>query len=277
MHFKISLASRMRMLTAVLLFLGLSGYDSIVLGQVSVRSSGTYVQLFSLAPAPCCRESPPTCDCTRPLMWAVAMPCDVFICNQGATLTYSDELQNAYPITLNNGFFAVQFVREILRAQGTLDDPDDPIPQCDDPMNPNQQRVAVFIQECVPGPCRNLTGGVETILSFEVCPVCTPGEEFCSPQPQHPECIVGNPQRLDPDCFIDRVGLGGLVTLEIDVSDDPPFDPDLLDFGDTFVLPPPPRSEIPAVSEWGLLIMSMLLLVALKLRFRRHGFPPNAR
>lgn len=204
-----------------------------------------------------------------PLLWAVAMPCDYDVCNQVATLTYSDDPETSYPITQSTSEIRIQGARNFLRNVGVLDDPDDPIPQCNDPTNPNQQRVALFIQDCSPNACRYLTLGVEAILSFEVCPVCQPGEEFCEPQPRNPECLIGIPARLDPKCFINQVGLGGLVTLEIDLFDDPPSDADFLDYGDFFELPPPPRPDIPTVSEWGLVIMTILLLAGLKIKFGR--------
>jgi len=181
------------------------------------------------------------------MLWAVAMPCwDYTVCAEpGPTLTFSDTPTVSETVEHVWDSWSMGWIRDVLLDAGVLDDP-------------TRQCVEVFKQYC-PNGCRSLPSDVTATLSFEVCG-CPPGEEMCT-------------QLIDPDVFINTIGLGGLVTFVDDLENDPPSDP-VLDYGSTFTLQPP--TVVPTVSEWGLVIMTLLLLGGLTIRFARLGRRPEA-
>jgi len=235
---------------AALLILGVLAFEAapVYAGKdgVTVRSSATNVTLRMVK-----KDLNDMCSCeTSPLMWALAMPCDNIPCDQPApTLTFSDNPSVELPV-MNYAPNAneLEMIRSVLRARGVLDNPD----------NPNQC-VRVFKENCsVSEPCRSVGPTVTATLSVTVCE-----EIICesSAAGQLP-CLTP----IDPDLFINTIGLGGLVTLAED------FENGRLDYPIVFSLPPPPPPvSVPSISRLGLIALALILAVGIAVKFRRRG------
>jgi hypothetical protein len=234
-------------------------------GEVVIRSSATNVTIRYLAGN--LYDACGGCE-TSPVSWAIAMPCDQFVCDQSippdgipdATLTFSNN-QTPQPVVYYVPTPSESdVIRIILLAEGVLSYPD----------NPNQQCVTVFKQNCsVNNPCPYIPPDVSATLTFAVCEevICDVCDVVICESNVAGQFLC--PFRIDPNLFINSTGLGGLITLDVDLANDPPLDPNLLDFGVTFKLPPP--TSVPSSSSLGLMALALVLSSGIAVKFRRRG------
>lgn len=260
----ISHPTRTRVPYAALLVFSAAAFDAaMVSGNVSVSSSDRNVdaQYKNACPGRCSNEPyalctrnercgdgntcvpNPRCNNPEPMLWAVAMPCDYTVsAYPGPTLTFTFSDSTVTETVRQVWGSPTIWSRNVLLAAGVLDS---------DPQS--AQCVEVFQQDCPTDGCRPLPSDVTADLIFAVC-VAYRTAGVCEEQ-------------VDPDFFIgtvgQRVGLGGLVTFVDDLTNDS------LDYGSTFTLPPP--TAVPTVSEWGIVMMPLLLLGGLTIRFARLG------
>jgi hypothetical protein len=211
---------------------------------MEVGTNRAYLGSVCSPPAPAATAGDPTACENTPLLFAIVLPCDYMVCfspDEEPILTFADGtiadvIKRPKDCSAELCDLEPIWVREVLDDAGLVGG-------C----------IQAFVQTD-PLPADYCNGGTNNgaTLSFSVCTI-TDG---------------ASPIDLSNRSF----ALSGLVTPQSDLESGMP----VLDCGDIVTLPPPTATDIPTVSEWGLVIMTLLLLAGLKVRFGRFGRRPEA-